>query len=276
MGKEGIPIGQEVLEYDITHQLVEEFMLMANEIVATHLIKEGKEAIFRVHQEPEEATLAEFFSYARLLGFRLPPEPSAKDLVDLFEMAQKSPLLEQLAIRFIRSMKLAIYSEVNVGHFGLALENYTHFTSPIRRYSDLVVHRLLFEPDYYPNHKMVAAWCTEQERRSFKAEMSVLKLKKIRYLDQLTEKDPTLTFQATLTNIKPVGITFDLDFIGFEGFIHISQIGEDYFVYYPETGVLEGERTKERFRIGQRIEVCLETVDLVFQEATWFIKRKLN
>lgn len=271
MGNDGVPIGKEKIEYDITHQMVEEFMLKANEVVATHLIKEGRNSIFRVHEEPSADTLKEFFSYARLLGFRLPAEPNEKDIQTLFEMAQKSPHLEKLAIRYIRSMKLAIYSEKNKGHYGLALENYTHFTSPIRRYSDLVIHRLLFDKNYNPDLQEIADQCTEKERLSFKAEMSVLKLKKLRFIDRLTDEDPETIFAGTITNTKATGIYFDLDFIGLEGFIHVSEIGGDYYLYNEKNKTFTGERSGLFFQIGKKIYVQLASIDLVYQECTWLL-----
>jgi ribonuclease R len=265
----GIPNGYRRIEYDITHQMVEEFMLKANEIVAKHLLDQGKDAIFRIHEEPNPENMKEFYGYARLLGFQVPPEPTEEDLITLFERAQNSPLLEQLAIRFIRSMKLAIYSENNVGHFGLALENYTHFTSPIRRYSDLVVHRLLFDENYKPNLKLIALWCTEQERKSFKAEMSVIKLKKLRYLETILSETKRKIFPVTITNIKPMGIFFDLDFIGFEGFIHVSNLGSEYFHFDEKRRVFKGDATGLTYTIGKKIEVVIESIDLLIGECSW-------
>ncbi len=265
----GVPNGYTRIDYDITHQMVEEFMLKANEIVAKHLLDQGKDAIFRIHDEPSPENMKEFYGYARLLGFKVPAEPTDDDLIQLFEMAQSSPMLDQLAIRFIRSMKLAIYSENNVGHFGLALENYTHFTSPIRRYSDLIVHRLLFDETYKPNLKLVALWCTEQERKSFKAEMSVIKLKKLRYLEKILAETKDKIFNVTITNIKSMGIFFDLDFIGFEGFIHVSNLGKEYFHFDEKRRVFTGDSTGMTFNLGKPIQVVLNTIDLLIQECNW-------
>jgi ribonuclease R len=184
-------------------------------------------------------------------------------------MAQKSPLLEQLAIRFIRSMKLAVYSEKNVGHYGLALENYTHFTSPIRRYSDLVVHRLIFDEKYEPDLKLISLWCTEQERKSFKAEMSLIKLKKLRYLENITQNKNDKIFSVHVTNVKSMGIFFDLDFIGFEGFIHVSNLGREYYHYDDKKRLFKGDSSGKTFHIGKPIQVMLESIDLVLGECSW-------
>ena len=265
---DGIPYTEEWIEYDITHQLVEEFMLKANEIVATELLSRGQKAIFRIHETPDDDNLAEFFTLARLLGYTVDPkEPN--EISRLFEEAKDSPYIDQLSVRYVRTMKLAIYSKDNVGHYGLNLENYTHFTSPIRRYSDLVVHRLLFNKSYAPNVEAIAAKCSETERKSFRAEMSVSRLKKLRYLDRLTEEDSDITFEATITNVRPQGIVFDLGFIGFEGTIHVSELGDDYFYFNDKDRSFTGSNSREKFQLGSKIVVQLETIDLVFRECTW-------
>ena len=123
LNKKGEPQGMKKIEYDITHQLVEEFMLKANEIVAQDLHKRGKDLIYRVHEEPQEENREEFYRFARTLGFKLPAKPSTKDLQQLFAEAENTPQKQQLSVAFIRSMRLAQYSPDNVGHFGLALEH---------------------------------------------------------------------------------------------------------------------------------------------------------
>jgi ribonuclease R len=271
LGEDGVPKGQQIIEYDITHQLVEEFMLFANETVSRHLEDNGQRSIFRIHEEPDSAIMKEFFSYARLLGFRLPPNPKEADIQALFEQASGSIFVEQLAVRYIRSMKLAVYSKDNIGHYGLALEYYTHFTSPIRRYSDLVIHRLLFDTSYKPDLDAIAEQCSLRERLSFKAEMSVLKLKKLRYLDKLVREDPNHIFDATVTTIKSQGLSFDLDFLGFEGFIHISEVCSDFLVFSEATSTLVGSKTGITFSIGKKIQVKLEMLNLIFRDATWSV-----
>ncbi len=271
LGEDGVPNGQQTIEYDITHQLVEEFMLFANETVSKHLEDNGQRSIFRIHEEPDAEIMKEFFSYARLLGFRIPPNPKEADIQALFEQASDSIFVEQLAVRYIRSMKLAIYSKDNIGHYGLALEYYTHFTSPIRRYSDLVIHRLLFDANYKPDLDAIAEQCSLRERLSFKAEMSVLKLKKLRYLDKLAAEEPDRIFEATVTTIKSQGLSFDLDFLGFEGFIHISDVCSDFLVFNEATSTLVGNKTGITFHIGKKIHVKLEMLNLIFRDATWSV-----
>ena len=154
--------------------------------------------------------LKEFYSLARSLGFQLSENPAPEDIQALFDAAKNSPHVQQLSIGFIRSMKLAIYSKDNVGHYGLALENYCHFTSPIRRYTDLVIHRLLFNPKIPEDLELIAKECSEQERRSFKAEMSVVVLKKLRLLKKYKDSDSQRVYTATVTKVKPFGIHFEV------------------------------------------------------------------
>ncbi|MCB1110157.1 MAG: VacB/RNase II family 3'-5' exoribonuclease, partial [Chlamydiia bacterium] len=187
--KKGNPTGYELVDYDITHQLVEEFMLKANEVVAETFMKRGDQAIFRIHESPGEENFSDFFALARSLGFSLPSPVEPKDIQNIFEQAKQTPYGEQLSIAYIRSMKLAIYSKDNIGHYGLALENYCHFTSPIRRYSDLIVHRRLFEKSE-EDLTEIAKHCSDQERVSFKAEMAVLLMKKLRLLELYLNADP--------------------------------------------------------------------------------------
>lgn len=166
--EKGKPYKTKRVEYDISHQLVEEFMLKANEVVAKHLISRGRPALFRIHENPSQENFDDFCAMARCWGFFVPKDPKKQDLQRLFEEAKGSPYAQQLAIGFIRSMKLAFYSSENIGHYGLSLEHYAHFTSPIRRYTDLVIQRLLFNEEGKEDHlSEVAERCSERERISF-------------------------------------------------------------------------------------------------------------
>lgn len=271
----GDPTGTKIEQYHITHQLVEEFMLKANETVAVHLEKRGKNQLFRIHEEPEDENLEEFFAVARTFGFPLPQKPTQKDLQDLFEKIRTSSFNQQLSIAFIRTMKLAYYSPRNVGHYGLALEHYCHFTSPIRRYSDLITQRLLFdeEPPELDLEK-IGERCSERERISFKAEMSVKSLKKHRLLKHWMDEDPKRNYLAHITKIKPFGFFFEIKELFLESFLHVSDLESDYFIYDERTPMLEGEKTKMRYIIGQEITVRPEEIDLIHLQAKWSLITK--
>lgn len=244
----GMPKKIEIVEYDITHQLVEEFMLKANEVVAAHLSKEGKPLAYRIHEEPNPENIKEFAAIASVLGFSVSDNPGADELQTLFDQARESPFGQFLATQFIRSMKLASYSTQNVGHYGLGLEHYTHFTSPIRRYIDLIVHRLLFEEaDPKENYEQIAISCSEKERLSARAENTVVLLKKIRLLNAIQKENPERTYEAVVTTVKPFGFAFEVSELLLDGFIN----------------------DRSRFKTGDKIRVRLAHTELITQEVEW-------
>lgn len=269
IGKDGMPTGYEIVEYDITHQLVEEFMLKANEIVAKHLTDEEKATIFRIHEAPTSADFETFYTLARVLGFPMPAKPSHEDIQKLFSLAKGTPHAYPLSVAFVRSMRLAYYSPENVGHYGLALEHYCHFTSPIRRYSDLMVHRQLFQKKQIENLEQEATICSEKERASFRAESSTLKLKKLRLLK---EQDPETIYEGTVSKLKPFGLYFELHPFMLEGFIHISKLGSDFYEYDSKSERLVGRTSGKTFSSGQKITIKLIFVDLIIGECRWVLE----
>lgn len=275
--EKGEPVETRIEEYDITHQLVEEFMLKANETVAKYLSDTGKPLIFRIHEEPSVDSKEDFFAIARSLGFALPHKPTQKDLQKLFTEARKTRFSQQLAVSFIRSLKLAYYSPANVGHFGLALDHYCHFTSPIRRYSDLVTQRILFDGEQTEKElTQIAMKCSEKERISFRAETSVKILKKLRLLKRWHKNDPKRVFYATITRIKPYGIHFEIKDLLLEGFLHVSELEDDFFRYEPSVPLLKGQYTGKRHQIGEEIDVILLEIDLIHLDAKWKLSSKFS
>lgn len=274
--KKGEPYGYQVVEYDITHQLVEEFMLKANEIVAEYFVKRSESAVFRIHEVPSQENLEEFYALARSLGFPLNAKPSQEDVQKLFTLAKQSPHIHRLSVAFIRSMKLAIYSHQNVGHYGLALENYCHFTSPIRRYSDLVIHRLLFDKTPPPNLEEIARTCSEKERTSFKAEVSVVLMKKLRLLSAYQKEDPSRIYKGVLSKIKPFGFFFEVEPLQFEGFIHISDLRDDFYEFNQKIQTLIGQNTGKSFKMGDPLEIVLSEIDLITLECKWILLQDVS
>lgn len=272
--EKGAPQRMERVEYDITHQMIEEFMLKANEIAAMHLSKQGKKLIFRVHEPPNPESFQDFVNFARLLGFSLPEQPTQSDIQKLFQEAKNSPLHSMLSIHFIRSMRLAIYSSEKLGHYGLALEYYCHFTSPIRRYTDLIIQRLLFnELPEDTDVDAIAATCSEKERIAFKAEQSVVILKKLRLAGTYFASEPSKVYEATITKIKPFAIFFEIPLFDLEGNVHVSELGNDYFEYNPSTMSFRGRRTGKLFQIGQSIFVKLDNINYILKQTQWSLEQ---
>lgn len=268
----GKPTGTDYITYDITHQMIEEFMLKANELVATELSQRGKNLTYRVHDVPAEENLKDFAMLAAAFGFKISDIPSSQDLQKLFEEAAETPYSNYLASSYIRKMRLASYSAENIGHYGLSLTHYCHFTSPIRRYVDLVVHRILFNhSDDLEYLQEVSALCSDQERVSAKAENSVVLLKKLRLLDEMHQAEPFREYEAIVTKAKNFGLYFEVVEFMLEGFIHISELGDDYFVYEEAQMALRGKNHGDLFSPGSSLTVMLKDVDFISQETRWYI-----
>lgn len=265
----GAALKVELIEYDVTHQLVEEFMLKANEVVATHLTKKGKPLAYRIHDEPNAENLKEFASLGRALGFKLSENPTTEELQSLFDEARNTAFGQFLATSFIRNMKLANYSTQNIGHYGLGLEAYTHFTSPIRRYIDLIVHRVLLgEINSDEDLEAVALQCSEKERLSARAENVVVALKKLRLLQEIQKKDPHKHFEAVITSVKPFGFAFELVEFLYDGFLPVSEIEKNGKLFFDENK-RKLKINSVSFHSGDRIEVSLKSVNLITQVAEW-------
>jgi ribonuclease R len=272
--EKGMPYKTDYVAYDITHQLVEEFMLKANEVVASHLSEQGKNLTYRVHDEPAEENMRDFSLLAGAFGFKLSDKPTPVDLQKFFDEALSTSYGPYLATSYIRRMRLAIYSPDNIGHYGLGLTHYCHFTSPIRRYVDLVVHRILFgESDERLLLEKIALRASEQERISAKAENSVVLLKKLRLLEQIQAKEPNKQYEAVVTRVKPFGFFFEVLELMIEGFFHVSQLESDYYVF-DEAGMrLCGANFGGGYASGDKLLVMLKSANLILLETEWNIVR---
>jgi ribonuclease R len=255
--------------------MVEEFMLKANEIVAIDLESRKTPSVFRIHEGPHADSYLDFIKLARSLGVSLPVDPTVFDIQKMFQDLAHNPIVHHLSVAFIRSMKLACYSNENVGHYGLGLSHYTHFTSPIRRYSDLVVQRLLFETNPTMNLSEIAEKCSKHERISFKAEMSVKQLKKLRLLKTWMLSDKKKIYNALITKVKPFGFFFDMSDLGLEGFFHFSDLKDDYYIYDEKTETLYGRRKGKELTSGTKIKVQPSSIDLIHAQTTWLFKESL-
>jgi ribonuclease R len=247
------------------HRLIEECMLAANVCASDFLQSHDHPALYRVHEGPTPEKLQALQEFLREFGLHLSggDTPHAKDYAKLLEKIRGRPDYPLLQTVLLRSLRQATYSPKNVGHFGLAYEAYTHFTSPIRRYPDLLVHRaikaVLAGEVYAPGDwAALGQHSSETERRADEATRDVEAWLKAYYMrDRIGER-----FVGTISGVTGFGVFVALDEVHVEGLVHISELGSDYYHFDAARHLLMGERTGRRFRLGDRIEVKLARADL--------------
>ncbi len=247
------------------HRLIEECMLAANVCAGNFIAERDQAVLYRVHDVPSEEKVAALRDFLAELGLALPggAVPKPRDYAQLLERIRGRPDFNLLQTILLRSLKQAVYTPQNVGHFGLAFEAYVHFTSPIRRYPDLVVHRaikaLLKGREYTGvDWDDLGRHCSETERRADDASRDVESWLKCVYMRDHVGG----VFSGTITGVVPFGLFVTLDEYFVDGLVHISELGRDYFQYDGARHMLFGERTKKRFRLADRLQVKLVRVDV--------------
>ena len=253
------------VERNDAHRLIEECMLAANVCASDVLQRHAHPALYRVHEGPSAEKLADLREFLREFGLNLGggDEPQAKDYALLLERVKERPDRQLLQTALLRSLRQAVYAPENIGHFGLAYEAYTHFTSPIRRYPDLLVHRaigaVLGGTRYAPGDwNELAAHCSQTERRADEATRDVEAWLKCYYMRERVGE----SFQASISGVAPFGIFVALDEVYVEGMVHVSELGNDYFLFDAGRHQLVGERSGRRFRLADRVRVKLVRADL--------------
>jgi ribonuclease R len=257
--------GAHFAAHDLSHQIIEEFMLAANEAVAEHLTRHEVPFLRRVHPAPNEEKLEAFAQFADLLGYPIKRPQDRFELQRVLNETAEKPERAAVHYALLRSLKQAAYSPIQDQHYALASHHYCHFTSPIRRYPDLVVHRLL---DRLIHHKKASAditeltalgdHCSKMERRAETAERELVKLKILTYLSgKLGEK-----FDAVITGVADYGFFAQVEQFPAEGLVHISSLVDDYYQFDEFGHTLEGKRSRRRFRLGDRVRVEVARVDV--------------
>ncbi len=255
-----------------SHRIVEEFMILANEVVAGHLEENDIPGIYRVHEEPDPMKVEEFSEIVK--GFGLKFEPRTAEPVEFQKFVasiEGRPEERMLSYLMLRSFKQAKYSEENIGHFGLSSDSYTHFTSPIRRYPDLVVHRILkaamarrSQPALsVAQLEAIASESSERERLADQAERELFDWKKMLLMEQHLGD----TFEAIIIAVWRDGFVVELIDYFIEGFVPVADIPDDYYQLDQSSHALIGRRSKQRFRLGDRLTVQIARVDKLLRRA---------
>jgi ribonuclease R len=247
------------------HRIIEECMLAANVCASDFLAQHKQACLYRVHEGPNVEKLKNLRSFLSEFGLALSggDAPKAGDYAALLEKTKARPDAQLLQTVMLRSLKQAMYSPENLGHFGLAYEHYTHFTSPIRRYPDLLVHRaikaVLAGEQFAPGDwEAIGLHCSQTERRADEATRDVENWLKCYYMKERIGEE----FTGVISAVTAFGIFVALDAVYVEGLVHVSDLGTDYFQFDPVRHQMQGERTGQRYRLGDRVRVKLVKADL--------------
>lgn len=255
-------------ERNWSHQIIEELMIAANEAVARHLTRKKVGCLYRVHDAPPPDKLRRFYQLVNRLGYkgRLPIPSSSKILGSVVDFFRGHPEVRLVNTMLLRSMSQAVYSPQNAGHFGLASACYCHFTSPIRRYPDLVVHRLLKQtlgrtpaPIPYKLLEEMGAHCSTRERRAMDAEREMLALHKAIFMQSKVGED----CDGIISHVTKFGFFVELLDYFVEGLVPLQALPGDHFVYDEEHLCLRGKKRKRLFKIGDRARIQVEEVKLL-------------
>jgi ribonuclease R len=275
---------------NFAHNLIEDFMITANCAVAEFIEAKKVPSIYRVHERPDEDKVKEFFKILKYFKILL-AHGSLENPLDYQKMLnklKKTPLASFLEQAFLRSMRIAVYSPVNIHHFGLALRSYTHFTSPIRRYADLLVHRILAFILYGDDGGRIEAGCgnitgdikkvpewlnaeylksvsniiSRREKLSADAEREYVDFKKMQFL----KKNSQDVYGGFITNVVNFGFFVDIKGFFIQGFVHVSTIADDYYEYSDASKILKGRHTRKIFKMGDGIDVSVYSIDLLKRE----------
>ncbi len=253
----------ERMENDVSHQLIEEFMLLANEAVAARLMSQHRPAIYRVHEEPEEKRLREYRE--EVLSHNVPCGNlrQRSEVSKLLHKLGTLPIGQALKIGFLKSLMRARYAVEALGHYGLAKAKYTHFTSPIRRYADLVVHRALFEQPHRAGSslKETADHLSDTERNSADAERDSKDVKLFAFLRAQLASGRPERYPALVTDVRNFGFFVDVPGLAMSGLVPLSALMDDFYVFDAERNLVVGRRTRRMIRLGDSVEVQVAKVD---------------
>ena len=250
-------------ENDVSHQLIEEYMLLANEAVATRLMSLRTPAIYRVHEEPDARRLQEYRQDVLAHNVQCGNLSQPSEVQKLLAKLGALPIGPALKIGFLKSLMRACYSVEPLGHYGLAKKKYTHFTSPIRRYADLVVHRALFDktPAKASALKEIAEHISVTERNSADAERDSKDVKLFAFLKAQLESGEPIKYPALVTDVRNFGFFVDVTGLAMSGLVPLSTIEDDFYVFDDRRRNLVGRRTRRVIKLGDKLTVQVAKVD---------------
>lgn len=276
LDEKGKPIAITRKERIETNLLIEEFMLLANREVSLYVSSLAKKLpeknyvfLYRIHDTPKEDRVEELTTFVRAMGYDFAhnkKKPSAKDIQKLLKEIEGKPEEHLIRTATLRSMAKAVYSTKNIGHFGLSFEYYTHFTSPIRRYPDMLAHRILAShlngtpvtKAEFSNLEKMCLTASAQEARAVEAERESIRYKQVEYmLDKIGQ-----TFSGTISGVTDWGLYVQEEQSLAEGLVRVRTIGNDFYNYTPKEYALVGQRTKEKLTLGDKVSVKLVAADL--------------
>ena len=274
LDKNGNPVDIRPYDRNVATKLIEDFMLAANETVAAEYYWRELPFVYRTHEQPDSEKIQKLSTFINNFGYSLhigSDEVHPKELQKLLEKidgTSEEPLISRLTLR---SMKQARYTVENTGHFGLAADCYCHFTSPIRRYPDLQIHRIIKDSlrgrlgekrigHYTQILPEVAKYASEMERRADEAERETIKLKKVQYMENHIGE----TFAGVISGVAEYGFFVELENT-VEGLVRVTSLTDDFYQYYEETYELVGEATNRRFKLGQQVRVTVDNCDRIMR-----------
>jgi ribonuclease R len=283
LDEHGHPVALIKREGSLAESIIEECMLAANETVARHMDLKNLPFMYRVHEQPSEEKIERLNNLLAAFGLYVKRDEAGQiqpmDVQKVLEKVEGRPEERIISTVSLRSMQQARYSELSLGHFGLAARYYTHFTSPIRRYPDLIVHRLLretFATGSIPAERQaklksmlpeIADHTSQRERVAIEAERETTDMKKIEYMAQFVGEE----FTGVISGVTAFGIFVELD-NGVEGLVHVSTMTNDYYEYVEEQYAMIGERTRTKYRLGDEVEVILARANVEERNLDFVLK----
>ncbi|MDQ2087286.1 ribonuclease R [Herbivorax sp. ANBcel31] len=282
LDEEGIPVEVKNRHTTIANSIIEEFMLLCNETISEHFFWTNTPFLYRIHEEPNQEKIDSFAEFAYNFGYTLKGlnKIHPKSFQNLLEKVKGTREETIISTVMLRSMQKAKYSHINQGHFGLAAKYYSHFTSPIRRYPDLIIHRIMKEyikgkinskRESVLNENLpdIARLCSERERVAEEAERETEDLKKVEYM----KKHEGEIFEAVISSVTSFGMFVELENT-IEGLVKMSSMEDDYYVYNEKHYCLIGERTRKTYRIGNVVNVILVKADIKAKKIEFIITEK--